>query len=120
MAKFIIFITEIVFVSAACVGIFAAFGISAFAGSLFSLICGVGLVMSAVEGGHMDVIDYYNMNIPIKGTLMNIIANLLFANVAIVYDNHYWLLEFFIGWAIGYIARMGFYFLARLAYRHLS
>lgn len=120
MAKIIIFVSEVILVMAASIGIYFAFGLSAFIGSLFSAACGIGMAMNNVEYGRFAIADYYNMELPGKDSIINIVANIIFAGIAVVYYNHYWTVAFLLGWAIAYIVRMVSYYFARLIYKMFS
>lgn len=120
MAKIIIFISEILLVLDASIGLCVGFGWSAFIGSLFSLVCGIGLVMTKVKNDRFAIDNYYNMELPGKETLINIVANLLFACIAVMFSKAHWAIGFLFGWAVGYIVRIVFYYLARLIYKQFS
>lgn len=120
MAKFIIFITEISLVIAACIGAIIYFNMPVFIGSAFGVLCSLGIIQQEAKSKETFIDDYYNMEVSNKNILINIIVNLLCAGVIIKYYNHYWLVDFSIGWAIIYIVRMGFYFVARLTYKQFS
>lgn len=120
MAKIIIFISEILLVLIACIGIKIYSNFPVLIGAVTGVLCGLGMITEESKSNDTVIDDYYNMEVSNKNIIINMIVNLICAAIVIKYYNHYWIVDFAIGWAIIYVVRMSFYLAARFAYKQFS